>query len=340
MTPRRYDEMFISEQVDKLIKIIEKNNPDIDADAVREAAAYANMWHGEQKRDSGEPYIVHPLEVAQILSSIQMDQPTIIASILHDCIEDTAAGYEQIAERFTPEVAQLVDGVTKLDTIEFRSKDDAKAESLRKMFLAMAKDMRVVIIKLADRLHNMRTLRYRDEHKRVATAKETLEVYAPLAHRLGIYTVKAELEDLSLRFMDPQIYYDLVDKVAMKKDERQAAIDNIIALLREKLREVHIEADIEGRPKHFYSIYHKIREKNLAFDQVFDLIAVRVIVDTISDCYAALGIVHTLWKQIPGRFKDYISVPKPNLYQSLHTTVISEGGRRNEAANNNHCPGG
>ncbi len=326
MTPRRYDDAYFAEQLAHLLGLVRAYNPEADTQLISEAFEYARSMHGNQKRDSGEPFVIHPLRVAEILTEIQMDQPTIIAALLHDCIEDTPAGYDQIVEKFSLEVAQLVDGVTKLDSIEFRSKDEAKAESLRKMFIAMARDLRVVIIKLADRLHNMRTLRYRDEAKRVATAQETLEVYAPLAHRLGIYTIKWELEDLSLRFIDPQSYYELVELVAMKRDERQSAIDKIIALLREKLFELSIDADIDGRPKHFYSIYRKMKEKNLTFDQVYDLIAVRVVVEEIRECYAALGIVHTQWKPIPNRFKDYISMPKPNLYQSLHTTVISESG--------------
>ena len=326
MTPRRYDDAYFDEQLEHLVQLICEKNLECDASAVRGAFAYAREMHGIQKRDSGEPYVVHPLRVAEILAELQMDQPTIIAALLHDCIEDTSAGYEQIAERFTPEVAQLVDGVTKLESIEFRSKDEARNESLRKMIIAMARDLRVVIIKLADRLHNMRTLRYRDERKRIATAQETLEVYAPLAHRLGISAIKWELEDLSLRFMDPEVYYDLVDKVAMKRSERQQAIDRIIGQLREKLDELGIQAEIDGRSKHFYSIYRKMKEKNLTFDQVYDLIAVRAIVNEIRECYSVLGTVHTQWRPIPGRFKDYISMPKPNLYQSLHTTMIAEDG--------------
>ncbi|MBQ3864886.1 MAG: bifunctional (p)ppGpp synthetase/guanosine-3',5'-bis(diphosphate) 3'-pyrophosphohydrolase [Clostridia bacterium] len=312
--------------MEKLLANIRQYDPSCDLEEVRRAFQYAESMHGDQKRESGEAYIIHPLSVALILSELEMDLETIQAALLHDCIEDTDASYDNVEKLFGSDVAMLVDGVTKLENIEFHTKDEQKAESLRKMFFAMAKDIRVVIIKLADRLHNMRTLKYRDESKRMGTARETLEVYAPLASRLGIYSIKWELEDLSLRYLNPDAYYDIVDKVAMNRGERQKSIEKIMNVIRGELDKAHIQADIEGRPKHFYSIYNKMKQKALAFDQIYDLIAVRVIVDSIRDCYAVLGIVHSIWKPIPGRFKDYISVPKPNQYQSLHTTLIGENG--------------
>ncbi len=316
----------LDERVQKLIETAKKGDPSIDGDLIWRAYRYAQNMHGEQTRESGEPYIIHPIEVATILADMQMDQQTICAALLHDCVEDTKASLENITEDFGPDVAQLVDGVTKLDGIEFRSKDEQKAESLRKMFFAMAKDIRVVIIKLADRLHNMRTLKFCEESKRLRTAKETLEVYAPLAHRLGIYTIKWELEDLSLRYIDPQGYYELVDKVSMKREERMKTIQHIIDTLDANIKKAGIRAEISGRPKHFYSIYRKMKQKGLSFDQIYDLIAVRVLVETQQDCYAVLGIAHTLWRPIPNRFKDYISVPKANGYQSLHNTLVGEQG--------------
>lgn len=316
----------LEERVQKLILAAKQSDPSTDGDRILHAYRYAQGMHGEQTRESGEPYIIHPIEVAAILADMQMDQQTICAALLHDCIEDTKASYESIAEEFGADVALLVDGVTKLDGIEFRSKDEQKAESLRKMFFAMAKDIRVVIIKLADRLHNMRTLKFCEETKRLRTAQETLEVYAPLAHRLGIYTIKWELEDLSFRYIDPQGYYELVDKVNMKRGERMRTIDTIIAALKDSIGAANIKAEISGRPKHFYSIYRKMKQKNLSFDQIYDLIAVRVLVETQQDCYAVLGIAHTLWRPIPGRFKDYIAVPKANGYQSLHNTLVGEQG--------------
>ncbi len=316
----------LDERVNNLIATAKKEDPSIDGDLILRAYRYAQRMHGEQTRESGEPYIIHPIEVATILADMHMDQQTICAALLHDCIEDTKASYKDIADAFGEDVAQLVDGVTKLDGIEFRSKDQQKAESLRKMFFAMAKDIRVVIIKLADRLHNMRTLKFCEESKRLRTAKETLEVYAPLAHRLGIYTIKSELEDLSLRYIDPQGYYDLVDRISMRREERMAAIERIISTLKENIEKAGIHAEISGRPKHFYSIYRKMKQKELSFEQIYDLLAVRVLVDTTQDCYTVLGIAHTLWRPIPGRFKDYIAIPKANGYQSLHNTLVGEQG--------------
>ena len=326
MPPTEYTKEAFDKEVDALVTKMRAYEPKVDGKTIHAAFDYALKMHGAQARESGEPYVVHPLKVAEILADMEMDQTTIVAALLHDCIEDTKASYDNIEQNFGADVARLVDGVTKLDGIEFRTKDEQKAESLRKMFFAMAKDIRVVIIKLADRLHNMRTLKFCNEAKRVRTAKETIEVYAPLANRLGINSIKGELEDLCLRYLDPESYYDLVDRVSMRRQERMEAIDHIIDKLRKALDDANIKADITGRPKHFYSIYKKMKKKGLSFEQIYDLIAVRVLVNTKEDCYAVLGIVHSLWKPMPGRFKDYIARPKANGYQSLHSTLLGDQG--------------
>ncbi len=326
MPPTEYTKEAFDKEVDALVTKMRAYEPKVDGKTIHAAFDYALKMHGAQARESGEPYVVHPLKVAEILADMEMDQTTIVAALLHDCIEDTKASYDNIEQTFGADVARLVDGVTKLDGIEFRTKDEQKAESLRKMFFAMAKDIRVVIIKLADRLHNMRTLKFCNEAKRVRTAKETIEVYAPLANRLGINSIKWELEDLCLRYLDPESYYDLVDRVSMRRQERMEAIDHIIDKLRRALDDANIKADITGRPKHFYSIYKKMKKKGLSFEQIYDLIAVRVLVNTKEDCYAVLGIVHSLWKPMPGRFKDYIARPKANGYQSLHSTLLGDQG--------------
>ena len=312
--------------VEELIERIRRYHPDDDMDLVRRAYAFSEQAHHEQRRKSGDPYFVHPCAVAVILADLMLDATTIAAGLLHDCVEDVECITTQtIREMFGQDVELLVDGVTKLSKLNFSSREEQQAESLRKMFLAMAKDIRVVLIKLADRLHNMRTLKYQKPERQVPIARETLDIYAPLAHRLGVYTIKWELEDLALRYIDPDGYYDLVAKVGMRREEREKLIASVTRQLQDSLRKTGIKAEIEGRPKHFYSIYKKMKSQNKTFDQINDLIAIRVLVNTQQDCYYVLGVVHTLWPQVPGRFKDYISVPKANMYQSLHTTVVNQG---------------
>ena len=312
--------------VEELIERIRRYHPDDDMDLVRRAYAFSEQAHHEQRRKSGDPYFVHPCAVAVILADLMLDATTIAAGLLHDCVEDVECVTTQtIREMFGQDVELLVDGVTKLSKLNFSSREEQQAESLRKMFLAMAKDIRVVLIKLADRLHNMRTLKYQKPERQVPIARETLDIYAPLAHRLGVYTIKWELEDLALRYIDPDGYYDLVAKVGMRREEREKLIASVTRQLQDSLRKTGIKAEIEGRPKHFYSIYKKMQSQNKTFDQINDLIAIRVLVNTQQDCYYVLGVVHTLWPQVPGRFKDYISVPKANMYQSLHTTVVNQG---------------
>ena len=309
-----------------LIQQVKEYNPDANVERIEKAYEFAKEAHKGQQRKSGQEYIVHPLETSKILADLHVDEITILAGLLHDVVEDTEIPLEKIEEIFGQDVAQLVDGVTKLSRIEFKSKEEQQVESLRKMFLAMAKDIRVIIIKLADRLHNMRTLRHQSPEKQKEIAEETLEIFAPLAHRLGIFKVKWELEDLALRYMHPQEYYDLVQSISMKRKEREQYINEVITVLTEKLDEVGIKSDIQGRPKHFYSIYNKMVKKKIHVNEIYDLIAVRLVVDSVKDCYGALGIIHTLWKPIPLRFKDYIAMPKPNRYQSLHTTVMGSNG--------------
>lgn len=310
----------------RLLKKIEKYNPTCDLAMLEKAYILSKQAHEGQLRVSGEPFIVHPMEVANILAELELDCTSIIAGILHDTIEDTTYTHEQLRENFGEEVASLVDGVTKLGKIPFTTKEEQQVENLRKMFLAMAKDIRVILIKLADRLHNMRTLKYMTPEKQVDKAKETLEIYAPLAHRLGISKIKWELEDLCLRYIDPKGYYELVDKIAKKRKEREAYITKILQTLTEKTEELGIEARFDGRPKHFYSIYRKMVNQNKNLEQIYDLFAFRVVVNSVKDCYAVLGLVHEIFKPMPGRFKDYIAMPKPNMYQSLHTTVLGPDG--------------
>ncbi|HHY05059.1 MAG TPA: bifunctional (p)ppGpp synthetase/guanosine-3',5'-bis(diphosphate) 3'-pyrophosphohydrolase, partial [Thermoanaerobacterales bacterium] len=310
----------------ELEKHILAYNPSADISLIRKAYEFAKKAHSGQHRVSGELFIFHPLEVAKILADLELDIATIAAGILHDVVEDTQYSIQDITDNFGSEIAILVDGVTKLGKLEYKTKEEQQAENLRKMFLAMAKDIRVILIKLADRLHNMRTLRYLPKEKQREKAIETIEIFAPLAHRLGISKIKWELEDLSLRYLEPDCYYDLVDKVAKKRQEREEHINKMIEILKQKLESSGITSEIYGRPKHFYSIYKKMKTQNKTFDQIYDLTAVRVIVNNIRDCYGSLGVIHTLWKPIPGRFKDYIAMPKPNMYQSLHTTVIDSSG--------------
>lgn len=301
-------------------------NPNYDVDLINRAYSIAEDMHNGQLRKSGEPYIIHPVAVAGILAELGMDEETIVAGLLHDVIEDTPYTKEQLKSEFGGEVLLLVDGVTKLGSIVFENKEEKQAENLRKMFLAMSKDIRVLIIKLSDRLHNLRTINYMTEEKIKEKCRETLEIYAPLASRLGIYAMKFEMEDIALKYLEPEAYYELAEKVSARKDEREAVINSVISEVKKALDDFNIECEIMGRSKHFYSIYRKMKYQNKQLDEIFDLTAIRVIVESVKECYAVLGIVHTMWKPIPGKFKDYIAMPKPNMYQSLHTTVIGDNG--------------
>ena len=318
-----------------LIKRVQKYHPSADISMIEKSYAIASEAHKDQKRKSGEPYIIHPLNVAFILADLELDKETIVAGILHDVVEDTIMTDEDLKEQFGEDVALLVDGVTKLEKIPLTSaQTDAKdvklemqAENLRKMFLAMAKDIRVIMIKLADRLHNMRTLRYQKPESQQRIARETLEIYCPIAQRLGISKLKVELDDLSLKYLEPEVYYDLVDKIAVRKSEREDYIKSIVDEVSEHIANAGIKAHIDGRVKHFFSIYKKMKNQNKTLEQIYDLFAVRIIVDSVRDCYAALGVIHEMYKPIPGRFKDYIAMPKANMYQSLHTTLICSIGQ-------------
>lgn len=305
---------------------VKEYDPKADFDLIAKAYNYAVIAHGEQKRKSGEPYIIHPVEVALILTEIEMDSASICAALLHDVIEDTSFDYKNLEQEFGEEIAMLVEGVTKLSRINFKTREEAQAENLRKMFLAMAKDIRVVLIKLADRLHNMRTLNYQPEPKQKQVAQETMDIFAPLAHRLGVFKFKWQLEDLAFLYLQPEMYYEVAQRLKTKRKEREEYVNALIQQIEKGLEQIGIEGDIAGRPKNIYSIYKKMVKQDKPIDEIYDKIAIRVIVDSVPECYGVLGIIHTMWKPLPGRFKDYIATPKPNMYQSLHTTLIGQGG--------------
>lgn len=311
-----------------LITSIRKYHPSDDITLVAKAYHVALEAHKEQQRKSGEPYIIHPICVAIVLADLELDKETIVAGILHDVVEDTVMTMEEVAKEFGSEVALLVDGVTKLTQLSWSmDKVEIQAENLRKMFLAMAKDIRVILIKLADRLHNMRTLQYMKPEKQKEIARETMDIYAPIAHRLGISKIKIELDDLSLKYLEPEVYYDLAKKISLRKDAREAFVMRIVDEVKSHMVEGSIEARVEGRVKHFFSIYKKMVNQDKTLEQIYDLFAVRIVVGSVKDCYGALGVIHELYKPIPGRFKDYIAMPKPNMYQSLHTTLIGSNGQ-------------
>mgnify|MGYP000662745671 FL=1 len=321
---------FTSPEVlyDELISSVKKYHPSTDISMIEKAYEVAREAHKDQKRKSGEPYIIHPLCVAIILADLELDKETIVAGLLHDAVEDTWMTYEEVEKEFGSEVALLVDGVTKLGQLSYSAdKVEVQAENLRKMFLAMAKDIRVILIKLADRLHNMRTLQYMRPEKQQEKARETMDIYAPIAMRLGISKIKVELDDLSLKYLKPDVYYDLVHKVALRKSEREQFVGAIVKEVKKHMDDANIKAQVDGRVKHFFSIYKKMVNQDKTIDQIYDLFAVRILVDTVKDCYAALGVIHEMYKPIPGRFKDYIAMPKPNMYQSLHTTLIGPNGQ-------------
>lgn len=342
--PRRTDERKIEyikefqspdDLYQGLIRRVHKYHPSDDISMIDKAYATACEAHKDQVRKSGEPYIIHPLCVAIILADLELDKETIIAGLLHDVVEDTVMTNEELKEQFGPDVELLVDGVTKLEQLQYTgeaapdrltSREELQAENLRKMFLAMAKDIRVILIKLADRLHNMRTLKYKSPESQKRIARETLDIYSPLAERLGISKIKIELDDLSLKYLEPEAYYDLVEKIALKKDVREKYVQDIVDEVTEHIMDAGIDAQIDGRVKHFFSIYKKMKNQGKTIDQIYDLFAVRIIVDSVKDCYAALGVIHEMYKPMPGRFKDYISMPKANMYQSLHTTLIGTTG--------------
>lgn len=329
-------EEFVAPEVlhQRLIEHVKKYHPSDDTSMIEKAYAIASEAHNGQLRKSGEPYIIHPLNVAIILADLELDKETIVAGLLHDVVEDTVMTEDDLKREFGEEVALLVDGVTKLEKLPLTPDGDhsdvkleMQAENLRKMFLAMAKDIRVIMIKLADRLHNMRTLRYQKPESQQRIAKETLEIYCPIAQRLGISKIKTEMDDLSLKYLEPEAYYDLVDKIAVRRSEREQYIQGIVDEVNIHIVNAGIQAKVDGRVKHFFSIYKKMKNQNKTLDQIYDLFAVRIIVDTVKDCYAALGVIHEMYKPIPGRFKDYIAMPKANMYQSLHTTLIGSNGQ-------------
>ena len=308
--------------IEDIIAKAREKKPNFNEEKVRKAYEFAKKEHGDQCRRSGEPYIIHPLEVAYILAELEMDEDTICAALLHDVVEDTPVTNKNIEDMFGTSVAEMVAGVTKLNSLSYSSAQERQVEDYRKMFLAMGKDIRVILIKLADRLHNMRTLKYLARDRQIANAKETMDLYAPLANRLGIYTLKWELEDLSFRYLYPDEFFEIVQGLDKKREERLKFLDKIVQKVKDGLREENIEFEIEGRAKHLYSIYRKMQRDNKTLDEIYDLFAIRILVNSVKDCYAALGVVHELYTPMPGRFKDYIAVPKPNMYQSIHTTLI------------------
>jgi len=317
----------VPRQIEDIVRLVRAQHPKTDTKGIVRAFLVAKSLHGGQLRKSGGEFIEHPVGVARILAELGMDDVTIIAAFLHDTVEDTDLGIPELEEAFGSEVAEIIDGLTKIEKIAFRSKEQERAGNLRKMIVAMAKDLRVLIIKLADRLHNMRTIEALDPTKRQLVANETLEIYAPLAHRLGMQQIRGELEDLAFKALHPKRYAEIEQMVSLRQPERREYIATVIRDVQRNLREVKIKAEVSGRPKHFYSIYEKMVVRSREFDEIFDLVGVRIIVDSIRDCYAALGAIHSIWKPVPGRFKDYVAMPKFNLYQSLHTTVIGPQGK-------------
>ena len=312
--------------IEDIVNKMKKNNKKSDIKLIMKAYNYAKENHGDQLRKSGEPYIIHPIQVAYTLAELELDDATICAALLHDVVEDTEVTHQDLINEFGIEIAEMVDGVTKLSKLNYESVEEAQVENYRKMFLAMGKDIRVIMIKLSDRLHNMRTLKYLSRDRQIANAKETMDLYAPLANRLGIYSLKWELEDLSFKYLYPEEYHELVEGINKKRDERLKFIEKIMKDIRVELKKQHIDAEVTGRAKHLYSIYRKMKRDNKTLDQIYDLFALRILVNSVKDCYAALGVVHELYSPMPGRFKDYIAVPKPNMYQSIHTTLLGEKG--------------
>ncbi|MGE5058835.1 MAG: RelA/SpoT family protein, partial [Betaproteobacteria bacterium] len=317
-------------KISDLTEKVHSYYPAADVELIRKAYDFSANVHQGQKRLSGEPYLTHPLAVANIIADLKLDVPSVVGGLLHDTVEDTLTTVDEIKSLFGREIAALVDGVTKLGRANFSSREEKQAENFRKMLLAMGKDVRVILIKLADRVHNMRTLDHMPPDKQISIAQETLDIYAPFSHRLGIAWIKSELEDLALKYLHPEIYYQLKRNVAKKKSDREKYIEEVISIITKKLEAEGIEAEVTGRPKHFYSIYQKMESQNLLYDQIYDLVAFRILVDTQRECYEALGVVHAQWRPVPGRFKDYIALPKLNMYQSLHTSVIGPYGERIE----------
>src|SRR6201997_136425 len=327
---RAQDQNAIGERFEALLRHVQANRPTEDVSLIRKAWEFCFQQHQGKMRASGEPYIVHPLEVAEVLTEMKLDATAIAAGLLHDSVEDTPATNEEIGQKFGDQVAHIVEGVTKIDKIQFANREDRQAENVRKMLLAMVSDVRVVLIKLADRLHNMRTLEHLAADRQQAISRETLDIYAPLAHRLGMGKVRGELEDLSFRYVDPYTYEKVHEAVEARRKEGEQFLNGVEGLLMEKLRENNIKARVEWRIKRLYSINQKLQKSKISVDQVYDLLALRVITNSVPDCYAVFGLIHSVWRPVPGRIKDFIAMPRPNLYQSLHTTVMGEGGHQFE----------